>query len=90
MRIKHLMTLNKKENPPPCKNLATYWLTSDIHNYAKQFNFLINNNRTKTIHGQKPFYYKDTIDYIKSQNKKITQIKPETQTIYQNIIQHTR
>ena len=89
MRIKHLMTLNKKENPPPCKNLATYWLT-DIHNYAKQFNFLINNNRTKTIHGKKPFYYKDTTDYVKSQNKKITQIKPETQTIYQNIIQHTR
>ena len=87
MRIKHLMTLNQKENPPPWKNLATYWVTSDIHNYTKQFNFLMNNNRTKTINGKKPFYYKDIIDYIKSQNKKITQIKPETKTIYQNIIQ---
>ena len=47
----------------------------------------MNNNRTKTINGKKPFYYKDIIDYIKSQNKKITQIKPETKTIYQNIIQ---
>ena len=35
MRIKHLMTLNQKENPPPSKNLATYWLTADIHNYTK-------------------------------------------------------
>ena len=47
----------------------------------------MNNNRTKTINGKKPFYYKHIIDYIKSQNKKITQIKPETKTIYQNIIQ---
>ena len=51
----------------------------------------MNNNRTKTINGKKPFYYKDIIDYIKSQNKKITQLKPETKTIYQNIIQqHTK
>ena len=50
----------------------------------------MNNNRTKTINGKKPFYYKDIIDYIKSQNKKITQTKPETKTIFQNIIQqHT-
>ena len=35
MRIKHLMTLNQKENTPPSKNLATYWLTADIHNYTK-------------------------------------------------------
>ena len=91
MRIKHLMTLNQKENPPPWKNLATYWLTLDIHNYTKDFRFLMNNNRTKTINGKKPFYYKDIIDYIKSQNKKITQLKPETKTIYQNIIQqHTK
>ena len=87
VRIKHLMTLNQKEKPPPWKNLATYWLTSDIHNYTKEFNFLVNNNRTKTINGKKPFYYKDITDYIETQNKKITQIKPETKTIYQNIIQ---
>ena len=30
------MTLKQKENPPPWKNLATYWLTSDIHNYTNQ------------------------------------------------------
>ena len=30
----------------------------------------MNNNRTKTINEKKPFYYKDIIDYIKSQNKK--------------------
>ena len=91
MRIKHLMTLNQKEKPPPWKNLATYWLTSDIPNYTKEFNFLVNNNRTKTINGKKPFYYKDITDYIETQNKKITQIKPETKTIYQNILQqHTK
>ena len=56
----------------------------------KKINFLMNNNRTKTINGKKPFYYKDIIDYIKTQNKKITQIKPETKTtkIYYNNTQN--
>ena len=29
MRIKHLLTLKQQNNPPPWKNLATYWLTID-------------------------------------------------------------
>ena len=91
MRTKHLMTLNQKEKPLPWKHLATYWLTSDIHNYTQEVNFLMNNNRTKTINRKKPFHYKDIIDYIKTLNKKITQRKPETKTIYQNILQqHTK
>ena len=71
------MTLNQKEKLLPWKHLATYWLTSDIHNYTQEVNFLMNNNRTKTINGKKPFQYKDIIDYIKTLNKKITQTKPE-------------
>ena len=91
MRIKHLMTLKQKENLPSWKNLTTYWLTTDIHKYAKEFHFLMNNNRTKTINGKKPFYYKDIIDYIKNHNKNIPNIKPETKIIYQNILQqHTK
>ena len=36
MRIKQLLTLNQKENPPSWKNLATYWLAIDIQNYTKE------------------------------------------------------
>ena len=36
---------------------------------------------------KKPYYYKDIIDYIKNQNKNITQIKLDTKNIYQNILQ---
>ena len=35
IRIKHLMTLNKKEIPPPWKNLGTYWLIADIQLYKR-------------------------------------------------------
>ena len=91
MRIKHLMTLKQKENPPSWKNLATYWLTMVIYKYTKEFHFLMNNNRIKTTNGKKPFYYKDIIDYIKNQNKNMPNIKPETKIIYQNILQqHTK
>ena len=48
MRIKHLLTLKQNHNLPPGKSLATYWLTIDIHNYSKEFQFLMNNNTTKT------------------------------------------
>ena len=82
MRIKHLMALNQKENPLPWKNLATYWPTADIHNYTKEFDFLMNNTRIKTINGKKPFYYKDIIDYIKNNNKNIIEIKSEIKTYY--------
>ena len=47
----------------------------------------MNNNRTKTLTGNKPFYYKDIVNYIKNKNKSISKIKPQTKTIYQNIIQ---
>ena len=91
MRIKHLMTLKQKENPPSLKNLATYWLTTDIHKYTKEFHFLMKNNKIKTINAKKPFYYKDIIDYIKNHNENIPNIKPETKIIYQNILQqHTK
>ena len=91
MRIKHVMTLKQKENPPSWKNLATYWLTMVIYKYTKEFHFLMNNNRIKTTNGKKPFYYKDIIDYIKNQNKNMPNTKPETKIIYQNILQqHTK
>lgn len=66
MRIKHLLTWKQDHNPPPLKSLATYWLTIDINNFSKEFQFLINNNRTKTINKKllKQFY-KDIINYIK-------------------------
>ena len=38
MRIKHLLILKQKNNPPPWKNLATYWPTIDIYNYSKEYN----------------------------------------------------
>ena len=87
MRIKHLLTLNQKENPPSWKNLATYWLSIDIQNYSKEYKFLMNNNRIKNVTRNKPFYYKDMVNYIKNQNKNISKIKPQTKIIYQNIIQ---
>ena len=87
MRIKHLLTLNQKENPPSWKNLATYWLSIDIQNYSKEYKFLMNNNRIKSVTRNKPFYYKDIVNYIKNQNKNISKIKPQTKIIYQNIIQ---
>ena len=52
----------------------------------KILSFLMVNNRTKTLSGRKPFYYKD-INCIKNHNKNITKIKTETRTIYQKIIQ---
>ena len=85
------MTLKQKENPPSLKNLATYWLTTDIHKYTKEFHFLMKNNKIKTINAKKPFYYKDIIDYIKNHNENIPNIKTETKIIYQNILQqHTK
>ena len=82
MRIKHLLSLKQKEKPPSWENLATYWLTMDIHNYTKEYNFLVNNNRTKTLNGKKPFYYNDIINYIENQNQNMPKIKPETKIIY--------
>ena len=85
MRIKHLLKLKQKDNLPPWTGLATYWLTIDIHNFSKEYQLLMSNNRTKTINKRKPFYYQDILDYIRNHNKDITS-KVETQNIYQKII----
>ena len=77
MRIKHLLTLKQKHKPPPWKFLATYWLSVDIHNYSKEYQFLMDNNRTKTLTKEKPFYYHHIINYIKNYNKDITKTKIE-------------
>ena len=66
MRIKHLLTLKQKNNPLTWKNLATYWLTIDIYNYSKEYNFLMENNRTKIVNSKKPFYYHDIITILKA------------------------
>ena len=44
MRIKHILQLKQTEKTPPWKNLATYWLAIDIHNFSKDFRFLVNKN----------------------------------------------
>ena len=75
MRIKHPLTLKQKEKTPSLKNIATYWLTIDIHNYTQEYNFLMNNNRTKTLNKKNPFYNNDIMNYIKGQNRNITEIK---------------
>ena len=54
----------------------------DIHNYTKEYKFLMNNNRTKTLNGKKPFYYNDIINYIKNQNQNVPKTKPETKMIH--------
>ena len=82
MRIKHLLTLKEKVKPPSWKNLASYWLAMDIHNYTKECKFLMNNDRTKTLNGKKPFYYNDIINYIKNQNQNVPKTKPETKMIH--------
>ena len=76
MRIKHLLTLKQKHKPPPWKNLAIYWLSIDIHNYSKDFQFLMDNNRIKSINNKKPYYYQDIINYIKYDNKDVKKKNP--------------
>ena len=88
MRIKYLLQLKQKQNNPPWKNIATYRTAMDLYNYSKQYNFLMDNNRIKTVNNKKPYYYQDIIYYIKNENKDIKKIKnPTTKNIYQNIIQ---
>ena len=55
MRIKHLLTLKQKKDPLSWKDLATYSLTVDIHNYSKDYKFLMENNRTKTLNNKSHF-----------------------------------
>ena len=88
MRIKHILQLKQTQKIPPWKNLATYSLAIDIHNFSKDFRFLLDNNRTKTINGKKPYYCQDIIYYIKNENKDIKTLpNPTTKNIYQKIIQ---
>ena len=88
MRIKHILQLKQTQKIPPWKNLATYLLGIDIHNFSNEFRFLMDNNRTKTINGKKPYYYQDIIYYIKNENKDIKTLpNPTTKNIYQKIIQ---
>ena len=85
--IKHLLQLKQKHKTPSWKNIATYWLAIDLHNYSKDFNFLMDNNRIKTINNKKPYYYQDIIYYIKNENKDIKTIKnPTTKNISKKII----
>ena len=57
MRRKHLLTLKQNLQPRHRKGLATYWLTIDIHDFSKDFSkdfqFLMNSNRTKTLNQKK-------------------------------------
>ena len=82
MRIKHLLTLKQKEKTSPWKNLATYWLAADIYNFAKDYKFLMDNSRTKTITNKKPYYYQDIIYYITNENKGIQTLQNPTTKIY--------
>ena len=70
MRIKHLLTLKQNLKPPPRKNLATSWLTIDIHNYSKDFQLLMDNGRTKTLNNKKLVYYQDITRHIKTATKR--------------------
>ena len=87
MRIKHLLTLKQKENKPAWMQIATYWLAKDIYNYNKNYNYLKHNNITKTSKIP-PFYYRELIYYMKTQNPKIPHLKTGTKEIYNNILQN--
>ena len=61
MQIKHLLQLKQKEKTPPWKNLATYWLAIDIYNFSEDYQFLMDNTRTRTIKNKKPYYYRHNL-----------------------------
>ena len=87
MRIKHILQLKPKNNTPTSENIATYWLAVDLYKISKNYQFLMSNNRVKTINNNKPFCYKDIIYYIKTENTKIQKIQnPTTKNIYKEII----
>ena len=89
MRIKHILQLKQKNNIPTWKNISAYWLTLDLYKISKSYTFLMSNNRVKTINNNKPFYYKDIIYYIKTENTKIQKIQNlTTKNIYKEILQH--
>ena len=86
MHIKHLLTLKQTENQSSWMHIAIYWLGKDIYYYNKDFNHLKNNKITKT-NKMPPFYYRDLIHYIKTQNSNIPNLQNKTKIIYKNIIE---
>ena len=87
MRIKHLLSLKQNQKQPPWTYIATYWLVKDIYNYGQEYHYLKKNNRARTTHQKNPFYYRDLMHYIKTQNPNIPKIKNETKASYKIIIQ---
>ena len=89
MRIKHILQLKQKNNTPTWENIATYWLAVDLYKISKSYQFLMSNNRVKTINNNKPFYDKNIIYYIKTENTEIQKIQnPTTKYIYKEILQN--
>ena len=86
MRIKHLLTLKQSKNQPPWTYIAVYWLGKDIYNYNKEFHNLKKNNITKT-NKMPPFYYRDLVHYIKTQNRNIPNLQNKTKIIYKSILE---
>ena len=84
MTLKHLLNLKYQEKPPIWTYLAIYWLAKDINKYGKEYNYLKSNNRTKTLNTDSPFYYKDLIEYFKTQNPNIKK-KIITKILYNDI-----
>ena len=69
--------------------IATYWLAKDIYNYSKEYNYLKNNNRVKTANQEAPFYDRDLIHYVKTQNPNITKFQNEAKPIHKSILPRT-
>ena len=65
-------------------NIAIYLLGKGISNFNKEFHDLKCNNITKT-NKMSPFYYRDLIHYIKTQNLKIPILENKTKLIYSSI-----
>ena len=86
MRIKHLTSLKQTKNQTPWMHIANYWLGKDIYNYNKEFYHLKGNNIIKT-NKIAPFYYRDLIHYIKTQNSNIPNLQNKTKMIYKSILE---
>ena len=86
MCIKHLITLKQTKDQPPWMHIAIYWLGKDIYNYNKEFYHLKGNNIIKT-NKMPPFYYRDLIHNIKTQNSNIPNLQNKTKIIYKSILE---
>ena len=85
MRIKHSITLKQIKKQPPCMHIAIYWLGKDIYNYNEFYHLKGSNiiKRNKTP----PFYYRDFVHYIKTQNSNIPNLQNKTKIIYKSILE---